>query len=130
MNGSTDYGLEFLLAFDGRVHNLAGGYWLKFVIRRVGSAPGRSHGLTYSLTLHGPNGNRLIGFDNAHRAPRRRGDPTNEMDHVHRTEHDPGRPYAFVDGETLIADFFREVERVLAERGIGMEVISFEDENE
>ena len=128
MKGGVDHGLEFLLAFDGRVHNLAGGYWLKFAIRRVGSSPGRSHGLTYSLTLHGPDGSRLIGFDNAHRVAR--GVRTGEMDHMHRTEHDPGRPYAFVDGETLIGDFFREVERVLTERGIGTDVTSVEDENE
>jgi hypothetical protein len=127
MKDPVDHGLEFLLAFDGRVHNLAEGYWIKFLVRRVGSSPGRSHGLTYSLTLHGPNGSRVIGFDNAHRAPRSQ---TSEMDHMHRTEHDPGRPYAFVDGETLIADFFREVERVLAERGIGLNVISVKDESE
>lgn len=26
----TDYGLEFLLAFDGRIHHLEKGYWIKF----------------------------------------------------------------------------------------------------
>ncbi len=31
MNGGVDHGLEFLLTFDGRVHNLAGGYRIKFV---------------------------------------------------------------------------------------------------
>lgn len=39
-------------------------------------------------------------------------------DHWHRTEDDPGRPYPFKDVETLIDDFFSEVERVLSERGI------------
>ena len=30
----SDHGLEFLLAFDGRIHHLEKGYWLKFEIRR------------------------------------------------------------------------------------------------
>ena len=40
---------------------------------------------------------------------KRRGQTT---DHWHRTETDPGRPYDFKDAETLIEDFFDEVERV------------------
>src|SRR5712692_9357785 len=43
-------------------------------------------------------------------------------DHWHRTEKDPGRPYEFKDAETLIDDFFDEVERVLRDRGIGLRV--------
>ncbi len=46
-----------------------------------------------------------------------------EADHWHRTESDEGRPYAFVDAETLIVDFFREVRRVLAERGLADAVV-------
>ena len=45
------------------------------------------------------------------------------MDHWHRTETDEGRPYAFKDAETLIDDFFDEVERVLTEHGIPFEVV-------
>jgi hypothetical protein len=47
-------------------------------------------------------------------------------DHWHRTESDPGRPYQFKDAETLIDGFFDEVERVLAERGIGTTVVAVE----
>lgn len=43
----TDHGLEFLLAFDGRVHHLEDGYWLKFEIRRDPPTKQRPHGLTY-----------------------------------------------------------------------------------
>jgi hypothetical protein len=32
---SDEHTLEFLLAFDGRVHHLEKGYWLKFEIRRM-----------------------------------------------------------------------------------------------
>jgi hypothetical protein len=31
----SDHGLEFLLAFDGRLHHLEKGYWHKFEITRV-----------------------------------------------------------------------------------------------
>jgi Family of unknown function (DUF6516) len=124
------YGLEFLLAFDGRIHHLEEGYWLKFAIRRVEATEERPHGLSYSFTLHAPDGTRLIGFDNAHGAASRRsgfraGSPAS--DHWHRTEHDPGRPYAFKDAETLIEDFFNEVERVLGEHGIGTAVVGVEE---
>lgn len=110
---AADYGLEFLLAFHGRIHHLENGYWLKFEITRVEATPERPHGLSYSFTLHAPGGKRLVGFDNAHNVPatgsrfKRRG---RAGDHWHRTEKDLGRPYAFKDAETLIEDFFNEVE--------------------
>ena len=48
-------------------------------------------------------------------------------DHWHRTETDPGRPYEFKDAETLLRDFFREVQRVLTKRGIAETVIRVEE---
>jgi len=125
-----EYGLEFLLAFDGRIHHLEGGYWIKFEIERVQAAKERPHGLSYSFTLHAPNGARLVGFDNAHGVSAtggrfKRKPPVS--DHWHRTETDPGRPYQFKSAETLIDDFFDEVERVLDERGIGTTVVAVEE---
>ncbi len=127
-----EYALEFLLAFDGRIHHLEEGYWIKFEIKRVKPSRERPHGLSYSFTLHAPSGRRLIGFDNAHGVaatgshyktrPRTR-------DHWHRTENDAGRPYLFVDVETLLDDFFSEVERVLRERGLGTRVIAVEEKD-
>jgi hypothetical protein len=127
---ATDHGLEFLLAFDGRVHHLEKGYWIKFGIKRIEATDERPHGLSYSFTLHAPDGTRLVGFDNAHGVAlagskfKRR--PAT-VDHWHRTEDDPGRPYAFKDAATLIDDFFDEVERVLRESGIGMDVVEVEE---
>ena len=66
---APDYGLEFLLAFDGRIHHLEDGYWIKFEIERVEATKERPHGLSYSFTLHAPDGTRLVGFDNAHGVP-------------------------------------------------------------
>ena len=131
MNGrAPDHGLEFLLAFDGRIHHLEKGYWIKFEIRRVEMTAERPHGLSYSFTLHAPDGRRLVGFDNAHEVPprgslfKRRGKASG---HWHRTEKDPGRPYVFKDAETLIDDFFDEVERVLTDRGVALRVIGEEE---
>jgi hypothetical protein len=122
-----------LLAFDGRVHHLEQGYWIKFEIKRVHPTMRRPHGLSYSFTLHDPDGDRLIGFDNAHGvAPlgARFGAAGPEFDHWHRTGDDPGRPYDFTTADQLLTDFEAEVERVLAERGIGREVVKTGDQTE
>ncbi len=126
----VEYGLEFLLAFDGRVHHLEEGYWIKFEIERIEPTKKRPHGLSYSFTLHAPDGTRLVGFDNAHGVPAKgprfkRKAPTS--DHWHRTENDPGRPYEFKDAEALIEDFFDEVERALDERGVDATVVEVEE---
>ena len=126
----SDHGLEFLLAFNGRIHHLERGYWLKFEIVRVAVTTERPHGLSYSFTLHAPGGARLIGFDNAHDVPprgsrfKRRGETT---DHWHRTEKDAGRPYEFTTAQRLLDDFFDEVERVMGERGVSLRVTKDEE---
>lgn len=86
--------------------------------------------MSYSFTLHAPDGTRLVGFDNAHSVSRtgsRFKRKPSANDHWHRTETDPGRPYEFKDAETLIDDFFDEVERVLDEHGIDMTVVEVEE---
>ena|ERR1700694_4557421 len=50
-NQAPEYGLEFLLAFDERIHHLEEGYWIKFEIERVEATKERPHGLSYSFTL-------------------------------------------------------------------------------
>jgi hypothetical protein len=41
---SDEYALEFLLAFDGRIHHLDRGYWAKFEVKRIQPTPERPHG--------------------------------------------------------------------------------------
>lgn len=105
-----------LLDLDGQVLVVdpKGGHWVKFVVTRIPVSPEKPHGLDYSLTLHGPSGERLVGFDNAHPAGRgRRGEP---MDHRHRLQ--TVKPYAWEDAATLLADFWQVVDAVLKERGV------------
>ncbi len=128
-----DYGLENLLEYDGRVHHLGDGYWIKFKIERTELTDRRPHGLSYSFSLHAPDGTRLLGFDNAHPVDHMGSNLKKgpiEHDHWHRTEEDPGRPYEFKDAITLLDDFFEEVERILKERNIGMDVVSVEEKSE
>jgi hypothetical protein len=131
MNQEPEHTLEFLLAFDGRVHWLEQGYRLKFEIKRVEPTQERPHGLRYAFTLHDPDGKRLVGFDNAH-AVAAIGSPFKERppaaDHWHRTEKDEGRPYHFLNAQRLIEDFFSEVRRILAERGVSDAVVHVTEE--
>ena len=59
----------------------------------------RPHGLKYSLYF-GRHGKRLVGYDNE------RG----KGDHKHVLEMEHG--YAFIDVDTLVADFLADVERI------------------
>ena len=115
------------------MHWLESGHWIKFEIRRVEPEPNRPHGLRYSFTLHDPQGKRLVGFDNAQGVPeqgsRFKARPQ-AMDHWHRTPDDEGRPYAFTDADTLLADFFREARRVLEEQGASDAVVRTENKKE
>jgi hypothetical protein len=113
-----DLGLDILLDLDGEsfVTGAGGNYIVRFVVKRVPPTPERPHGLSYSLTMHDENGSRLVGFDNAHAAPARKGRGGHlARDHWHRLG--TIRPYAYRDPVTLLADFWNEVYAVLRERG-------------
>lgn len=116
MSHPRDPALDALLDLDGQVLVVDpdGGHWVKFVATRVPTSPGKPHGLDYSLTLHGPDGERLVGFDNAHPVGgRARGEP---QDHRHRFR--AVRPYDYRDATTLLEDFWAAVDDVLRERGV------------
>ncbi|HWE87271.1 MAG TPA: DUF6516 family protein [Terracidiphilus sp.] len=110
-----DPALDTLLDLDGLtlVVDPEGGHWVRFIVSRVPPMPEKPHGLDYSLTLHGRDGERLVGFDNAHPVKKqRRGSP---QDHRHRIK--TVKPYDYRDAATLLADFWTEVDAVLKERG-------------
>src|ERR1700677_4556758 len=121
MESSPEDELAYLLDFDGARYLFDEGYWVKIEVKRTEPTRLRPHGLSYSLTLHDPEGVRLMGFDKAHAAPsmgsRYRAKPV-AHDHWHRTEKDKGRPYAFRSAVQLVQDFMDEVERILGGRGV------------
>jgi hypothetical protein len=49
---------------------------------------------------------------------------TAASDHWHRTADDVGRPYKFIDAETLLDNFFDEVERILTELDVPLQVVA------
>ena len=116
MTEPRDPTLDALLELDGQVLVVdpEGGNWIRFVVTPIRASPDKPHGVDYSLTLHGPDGERLVGFDNAHPVARRkRGDP---QDHRHRLR--SIRSYEYRDAATLLADFWESVDAVLRERGV------------
>ncbi len=116
MTEPRDPTLDVLLDLDGQVLVVDpdGSYWVRFVVTRVAVSPAKPHGLDYSLTLHGPDGERLVGFDNAHPVEgQKRGGP---QDHRHRLR--TIRAYEYRDAATLLAEFWGTVDAVLRERGV------------
>ena len=116
-----DPSLDALLELDGQVLVIdpETRHWVRFVVRRVPVTEPKPHGLDYSLTLHRPDGERLVGFDNAH--PVRTGSgPAGRaggvFDHRHRMR--TVRPYDYRDAATLLVDFWTEVDAVLRDKGV------------
>jgi len=111
-----DAALETLLDLDGEVLVVdpEGGHWVRFVVTRVPASPEKPHGLDYSLTLHGPDGEQLVGFDNAHPIGTQKGGEPHDHRHRLRTI----RAYDYRDAATLLADFWATVDGVLRERGV------------
>ncbi len=108
-----DHELEFLLSLDEYEFRFASGYRVKFAAREIKATEGRPHGIKYSLTLHNPKGRRIYGIDNAHKAGRRR-----EFDHRHVYGAHEVVGYAYRGPAPLLEDFYREVERIMKERGV------------
>jgi hypothetical protein len=114
-----DPSLENLLSLAGEIYEVGGGFWTKFVVHRVPPSAERPHGIEYSLTLHGPGGERIVGYDNAHPLTLRRGVGawrTPRYDHRHQR----GRvePYEFSDAGTLLEDFWKDVTNILREERV------------
>lgn len=112
----ADPALAMLLDLDGQVLVVDpdGRYWVRFRVTRVPPTQEKPHGLDYSLTLHGPSGERLVGFDNAHQVVGRARRLAIDHQHTIRSV----RPYDYQDAAMLLADFWTAVDRVLRDRGV------------
>ena len=84
-----DPSLDTLLLLDGEsfVADKAGKMWVKFDVKAVEVSAHRPHGIKYSLTLHDEDGERILGFDNAHPVKEGTGSGAQtriEYDHKHK----------------------------------------------
>jgi len=115
----SDHGLSYLLELDGTVLVInEAGYWVKFIIDSVESSASRPHGIVYSITLHAPDNERVLGFDNAHAVKKATGPGSKAgttYDHRHRLE--TVKAYEYVDAFTLLKDFWAEVDKFLNVKG-------------
>jgi hypothetical protein len=112
-----DHSLDTLVQLDGEKFVIEGNFWIKFEVKQVSATPEKPHGLEYSLTLHDGDGERLLGFDNAH--PVREGTGPGartriEFDHKHKGQRI--RFYYYEDAATLLTDFWAEADLILRER--------------
>lgn len=114
-----DVAVDTLLDLDGSILDQGSGYWIKLEAWRVPVSDQIPHGVRYSLTLHEPYGNRILGYDNAHavRPPKKfkYAGRILAFDHKHRHASDKGVPYEFKDAQQLLVDFFADVDRALLE---------------
>ncbi|VTU46221.1 hypothetical protein SRS16P2_00556 (plasmid) [Variovorax sp. SRS16] len=112
-----DPSLDTLLDLNGQVLVIdEAGYWVKFAVHQVPATRDKPHGLDYTLTMHGPDGERLVGFDNAHHVTAQQGRAHKAKDHKHRLR--TVKPYDYTDAATLVAAFWKEVESVMREKGV------------
>lgn len=114
-----DASLDNLLFLDGErfVIDADGKCWVRFEVKQYEVTAERPHGLKYSLTLHDEDGERLLGFDNAHLVREGSGPGARtriEYDHKHSGERI--RFYVYEDAATLLANFWTEVEMILQKR--------------
>jgi len=117
-----DHGLEALLSLHEWSVEVGGGFWVSVIAFRVVPEPGRPHGISYSLTLHRPEGERILGYDNAHYPPigsgpgQRARRKQRGYDHLHRRDRIVW--YDFDTAARLLEDFWNDVRSVLKEEGV------------
>lgn len=114
MAARSDHGLMHLLELDGETFHLDDGCWTKFEARKVNATPQIPHGIKYSLTLHDRHSRRLVGFDNAHAAPKAKKYAPRIVAWDHQHNREIVKPYHFVDAGKLLEDFWKLVEQVVS----------------
>ncbi len=115
-SGRVDVGLKTLLELDGEMYPMDNGYWTQFKAKRVVQNQHVPHGIDYSLTLHDRNNRRILGYDNAHRAMRKRNKyAAKRIEWDHKHERAKVSDYEFENAGQLLDDFWKDVNRILCE---------------
>ena len=107
---------DTLLALNGERYFVddKGDFQLLFKVTRVATTLNRPHGIKYSLVLLDAKGERVVCFDNAHAATVGSGPakkPSKHFDHKHIGNRII--PYNFKNAYTLLADFWKEVDKCI-----------------
>jgi hypothetical protein len=121
MEGTSDddAGLSYLLDMDGWVSEVGGGFLIRARVHRTEASDSAPHGISYSLTLHEPGGQRVIGYDNAHSFVKKRGmKRITGLTRDHRHYRNLTEAYPFTSAARLLEDFWADVERFLQEEGV------------
>lgn len=106
-----DKGLDYLLDLNGEIFGEDNGYWHKIEARLTTVSAERPHGISYCLTLHDRNNQRIFGIDNAHSIKTRRKGYKGrivEYDHMHIDNNYKGTVYVFESPQQLLKDFFQK----------------------
>lgn len=113
--GKQDYTLDNLLMLNGEIHEVGGGYWVKYEAKKTkASSEQKPFGIKYSITLHEPEGSRILGYDNAHGVPGAK--PLLPHDHKHKGERIIS--YEYQSAAQLLEDFFKDVDKILKSKGV------------
>ena len=83
---------------------LSGEWRVVIKIWELPTARAGHHRVRYRLSLISPSGKRVVGYDNHH--------PKGDHRHLRNTE----EYYLYRDPETLMRDFLKDVDSVLAEK--------------
>lgn len=97
------------------------GFWIGIKAKRVEPTSERPHGIDYSLCFYRPDktDGRLLCYDNAHPIKVGSGPATHlteTHDHVHKGE--TIKPYPYKNAETLLEDFWTDVDQILKKEGV------------
>ncbi len=116
MTKKRDFGSDSLLALDGDRYFVddKGDLEAIFKVTSVAVSPGRPHGLKYTLMLLNAKGERIVCFDNAHAVSQGSGPgKKNSKQYDHKHIGKKVTPYEFKDAYTLVADFWKEVDKLV-----------------
>jgi hypothetical protein len=106
-----DHCRAFFLDCDGLEYRYETGHWYKVECRAVPPIAARPGGLKYALAFFSPSNVCLVRYDNSHSADVRLDQVP--YDHGHRFSRDEIIPYTFTDTETLLANFFKDIDQHL-----------------
>ena len=105
-----DRTLDGLLGLDGQVYviDAQAGLAVRFDVHPSVATERNPHGIDYQMSLYGPTGQRLVGFENSQQMR------TGTFDHMQRLR--SVRAHAYRDAAALVEDFWDEVDAWLRAR--------------